>query len=182
MSEHEPTSAHERVARLLRDQGPVTAPPDLRSDVMEQVRAEPRPRHQRPAPWRPVLGVAAAAACLLALGFGVAHLGGGAGSSASSAGGGNAAAEAESGNTPTYTVAVGDARRILGPLPKYSAATESTGPVSGSDNVRLQLLSGRTYRVAVPSAVYRRLASRLARAAGRVHGRSTVVVILAHKR
>jgi hypothetical protein len=98
--------SHEEIARRLREQGMVEAPPDLRDEVMRAVRAElhasaPRRggfRLSLPA-WRPVAVWVGVAACLLAAGVGVTRLGGGSGSSASAgsaaaplaqSGGGNA--------------------------------------------------------------------------------------------
>ena len=60
---------HDRIARLLREQGQAEAPPVLAGDVMAQVRREPQasPVHHG-VNWRPVAAWAAVAAALLAVG------------------------------------------------------------------------------------------------------------------
>ena len=90
---------HDRIARLLREQGQAEAPPDLAGDVMAQVRREPQatPVH-RGVNWRPVATWAAVAAALLAVGVGIAQLApGGSSSSSGSAGGGGSSVAAEAG-------------------------------------------------------------------------------------
>lgn len=75
---------HEEIAARLREEGAARAPERLRAEVMQAVRAQPRPRRvRRRRPLRWPLGSLAAAACILAaLVFGISHLNGtGAGSS-----------------------------------------------------------------------------------------------------
>jgi hypothetical protein len=73
----------DRLARLLRDEGPAQAPGDLAADVMRQVRAEPR---RRPRRWLPSLALPAAAAVALVAGvIGVSRIDLGTGSSSSAA-------------------------------------------------------------------------------------------------
>lgn len=112
----------ERIARLLREQGQTHAPPDLAGDVMAQVRREPQAADGRAGrSWRPVAAVAAIAAALLAVGFGIATLGNNAGSS-SSAGAGTSAAAGGGGFVPeaadqadaAITVDRSVARQLLG--------------------------------------------------------------------
>ena len=94
MSDHHPNG--EDIARMLREQGPVQAPPDLADEVMRQVRTEPQ---ERPKPARrfrlpqlrsvlvPAVGLAAAAGLVI----GIARLGH-TGSSSSAGGGASSAA------------------------------------------------------------------------------------------
>ena len=93
---------HDRIARLLREQGQAEAPPDLAGDVMAQVRREPQatPVHHR-VNWRPVAAWAAVAAALLAAGVGIAQLASGGSSSSSwgsTGGGGSAVLEGAGGS------------------------------------------------------------------------------------
>lgn len=120
--------SHEKIARRLRDEGMASAPPDLAEQVMAAVRAEPRRTRRWAAPgWlrgprlRPLVGWAAAAACLVVIGFGIAQLGGGgqtsAGSSGSAALSADAAGEAARGQ-PVITLTFAsrlEASRIFGP-------------------------------------------------------------------
>jgi hypothetical protein len=157
-------SEHEDVARRLREQGPASAPPRLLDSVMAQVRAEVRaePRGRREWPrrsprWRPVLGWATAAAALVAIGFGVAHLptGGSSSSSSSSAEStrgplgaapsGSSAANAKVATSRAFTVS----RRALAlALPRYA------GQVKRQDAV---------VQLDVSASAYRSIAGRLAR-------------------
>ncbi|MFL6042203.1 MAG: hypothetical protein ACJ740_12460 [Gaiellales bacterium] len=139
---------HEEIARLLRERGPVEAPPDLARSVMDEVRRTPRrtPRHREAG--RRAAGWAAAAAALVALGFGISRidLGGGSSSSGSSAGGSAAAGEAGAlqpdqlnsaadgvKTAPTlrprstYLLSVGAAKRLLGD--RYSQADAADGRI-----------------------------------------------------
>lgn len=70
---------HEDIARRLREEAQASAPADLLPAVMAEVRTQPRASRQRrrwPARprWQPVAAWTAAAAMLVALGFGIAHL------------------------------------------------------------------------------------------------------------
>jgi hypothetical protein len=98
MSEQHPNG--EEIARMLREQGPVEAPPDLADEVMRQVRTEAgthrakrRFQFRRSAVLVPALGLAAAAALVV----GISHLGN-LSSSESSAGGESRAAAPSAGN------------------------------------------------------------------------------------
>jgi hypothetical protein len=129
----------EEVARLLREQGPVPAPPDLASSVMAEVRRTPRHETRRGHVVSRALRFGAAAAALVAIGVGVSRLDLGAGSgsfgSGSSAGAGgvassaldeaaNSVGEKAAGSYPgtvqdgvaRFEVAVPAARHALGPL------------------------------------------------------------------
>jgi hypothetical protein len=162
-------SEHEDIARRLREEGPAPAPPDLADEVMAQVRAEPRRRRRR-APrvsWRPVLGWAAAAVVLVAVGFGIARLpGGGSSSSASSsapaaASGGGATratpskplegAGTHAQAPPAYTVSRAVGFRIL-------SSASTPGSISGPNSAR------PVVTVRVPPAAYKALRIKLARA------------------
>ena len=116
---------HDRIARLLREQGQAEAPPDLVGDVMAQVRREPQatPMH-RGVNWRPIATWAAVAAALLAVGVGIAQLApGGSSSSSGSAGGGGSsvAAEAAGGgkSAPAYPSADSAVRSFT--VPRHEA-------------------------------------------------------------
>jgi hypothetical protein len=118
---------HEDIGRRLRDEAQASAPADLLPAVMADVRAEPRQSRQRrrwPARprWQPVAAWTAAAATLVALGFGIAHLpsAGSSSSSAESVSRGaalNASAPHVAQGTPTqgqaFTVPKAAAQRIL---------------------------------------------------------------------
>jgi hypothetical protein len=76
---------HDRLTRLLREQGPAKAPPGMADDVMRRVRAEPRPApHSR---WRPAALLAAAAIAIIAAVLGISRIGSGGSSSGAEAGG-----------------------------------------------------------------------------------------------
>jgi hypothetical protein len=75
---------HDEVTRLLREQGPASAPEDLREEVMRRVRAEPRDRTSSTR--RPVLTLLAAALVTVALVGGISRLDGGSTGSAGSGG------------------------------------------------------------------------------------------------
>jgi hypothetical protein len=110
MSEHD----HDEIARRLRESGTVPAPERLRADVMDQVRAEPRPRPARRSLLRPVMPYAAAAAALVAVVAALAHFSGQA--SYSGSGGGTAASGADSGaRSPVPEAAGTGGRNSLGP-------------------------------------------------------------------
>ena len=83
-------SEHDRLTRLLREQGPAKAPPGMAGDVMRRVRAEPRPA--APSRWRPAALLAAAAIAIIAAVLGISRLGTGTSSSDSEANGGGSAA------------------------------------------------------------------------------------------
>jgi len=88
---------HDDIARRLRETGTVPAPERLRSEVMDQVRAEPRLRPSRRSFLRPVLPYAAAAAALAAAVIAISHLDlGSGGFSSGGAGGGSAAGDGAS--------------------------------------------------------------------------------------
>jgi len=159
----------ERIARLLREQGQAQAPPDLAQDVMAQVRREPQAGGSGSGrSWRPVAAVAAIAAALLAVGFGIATLGNNAGSSSTAgagtsagAGGGSAfPAEADASGT-AITVDRSVAKRLLGAddLRKQEAlAPEYSGAGSAPEAARI---------IEVTPTQWRALRSRLLQAAER---------------
>lgn len=140
---------HEDIARRLREQAQASAPADLLPAVMAEVRAEPRQSHQRrrwPAwpRWQPVAAWTAAAATLVALGVGIAHLPGtsssSSGSESTAAGGASAAAPVAHGTrldlqAQVFTVPRAAARRILGPLLGTAGAPQ--GPAASGVTVRV---------------------------------------------
>jgi hypothetical protein len=75
---------HDEVTRLLREQGPAQAPPDLRDEVMRRVHDEPRGKTTTAR--RPLLTLLAAALITVALVGGLSRIdGGGSSGSAGSA-------------------------------------------------------------------------------------------------
>jgi hypothetical protein len=74
---------HDEVTRLLREQGPAQAPPDLRDEVMRRVHDEPRGKTTTAR--RPLLTLLAAALITVALVGGISRIDGGGSSSAGSA-------------------------------------------------------------------------------------------------
>jgi len=83
---------HDRLTRLLREQGPAKAPPGMAGDVMRRVRAEPRPAER--SRWRPAALLAAATIAIIAAVLGISRIGTGASSSGSKANGGGSIARA----------------------------------------------------------------------------------------
>ena len=177
--EHTDPPEHTEIARLLAEQGPTPAPPDLAADVMRQVHAEPR-RARRLLPSvprvRPALAYCAAAAVLLAVGFGIAHLGTGGTSSSggvaaedmrSAAGGGTLAPEVEA-NSLTITIAKADAKRLLGS--RYERILPGTAPTAAQ--------AGNAITVVVPSATFDSLSRKLHAAAARSTPGNRVTIVL----
>jgi hypothetical protein len=74
---------HDEVTRLLREQGPAQAPPDLRDEVMRRVHDEPRGKTTKAR--RPLLTLLAAALITVALVGGISRIDGGGSGSAGSA-------------------------------------------------------------------------------------------------
>jgi hypothetical protein len=117
---------HDEVTRLLREQGPVPAPPELREHVMRRVHDEARARPSRTG--RPLLVLLAASLVTLALVGGISRLGGGASSSFS--GGGSSPGAAE--YSPQATSAAGADSRdapqlltVLGPPVTFKQVPQS---------------------------------------------------------
>jgi hypothetical protein len=154
---------HDRVARLLHEQGQAEAPPELAEHVMAQVRRE---SHTAPARrrvnWRPVAAWTAVAAVLLAVGFGIATRAPG-GSSSSS--GSAAAIEAGAGGStaapagrPTdsaadaYTVDRSAAEKILA---NHVPAQLSTGSTSAARAITLNPAQWDEVRAALAKAAAR---------------------------
>jgi hypothetical protein len=164
----------ERIARLLREQGQAQAPPDLAGDVMAQVRREPQADGGRSSrSWRPVAAVAAVAAALLAVGFGIATLGNNAGSSSSAgagtsaaAGGGAIVPEADAQAGSAITVDRSVARQLLGAENLHKGEARAPEYAEGSS-------AGSGSAPQAPNVVYvsptqwRALRSQLQRAAER---------------
>jgi hypothetical protein len=152
---------HDRVARLLREQGQAEAPPELAENVMAQVRREPQAAPaRRGVNWRPVAAWAAVAAVLLAVGFGIAtRAPGGSGSSS-----GSAAMEAAAGGSkasparPTdsaadaYTVDRSAAEQILA---NHVPAQLSTGSASAARAITLSRAQWDEVRAALAKAAAR---------------------------
>ncbi|HET7378726.1 MAG TPA: hypothetical protein VFJ24_01670 [Gaiellales bacterium] len=103
-------SDHDRLTRLLREQGPAKAPPGMAGDVMRRVRAEPRP--SAPSRWRPVGVLVAAAVVAIAAVLGISRLGNGSSSSASL----SAAPSAEKSSSPGSAGANGGVSSAPGTL------------------------------------------------------------------
>jgi len=126
----------DRLARLLRDEGPAQAPGDLAADVMRQVRAEPR---RQPRRWLPSLALPAAAAVALVAGvIGVSRIDLGTGSS-SSAGSAAAGAAANGGgktslgsSAPETSPGGGQTRRPFGPITLQHVPSKALAQQAGS--------------------------------------------------
>jgi hypothetical protein len=130
---------HEDIARLLREQGAVEAPPDLAASVMEEVRRTPRRPAARDRFARRTVQWAAAAVVVAAalLGLSRIDLGGGSSSSSSvgaASAGGEAqvppkAADSSGQRSPSVRFSVGAAvaRQVLGP--RWSAAEAEHGRI-----------------------------------------------------
>jgi hypothetical protein len=162
---------HDRIARLLREQGQAEAPPELAQNVMAQVR-----REQQVAPsrrginWRPVAAWAAVAAVMLAVGIGVATRA--PGGSSSSSGSSAAATEA----------ADGGSKAALPAQVEDSAASA----YSVDRDAAQKLLSGSTARhvaalstITLDRAQWNQVRGALARAAARnPHPKDPVIIRL----
>ena len=192
MSDQHPNG--EDIARMLREQGPVQAPPDLADEVMRQVRAEPQ---ERPKPARrfrmpqlrsvlvPAIGLALVAALIV----GIAHAPHGSSSSsagASSAAGGGTEAAAprvlhSSAARRAFAIPAGSAKSlsIYGPLtPPAPSGTATSNMAQGAkDNVAPYTLTLRGVQYA--QALHRLRG--LAAAHKRHPHEPTVVVILRRK-
>jgi hypothetical protein len=134
-------NTHEDIARLLREQGPVEAPPELAAAVMDEVRRIPRRHPARDRRVRRAAELGVAAAVLLAVGFGLSRVDLGGSSSSSSAVGNSAggagtrkeaanSVSADSGGVATeqsFRLSAAAARQALGPL--YSAADAVDGRI-----------------------------------------------------
>jgi len=163
---------HDEIARRLRETGTVPAPPRLRGEVMDQVRAEPRPRRSRRPFFAPVLPYAAAAAVLAGLVLAFSHLGGGSGSMSSGAGasgggtrspeatsvGGGAAAPDKVKDQAIFSLRPGDAKR-------FAALPYATR-------------SPKAIVIAVPKSLYADYRKRLAKIEARTPAGPTISVIL----
>ncbi len=167
---------HDRIARLLREQGQAEAPPDLAGDVMAQVRREPQatPAH-RGVNWRPVAAWAAVAAALLAVGVGIAQLapGGSSSSSGSAGGGGSIAAEAASGSktAPVHPSADSAVRAFTVPR------SEAEKLLNGETNEQFSTVGRST--LTLDRAQWDALRGKLAAAAARhPHPKDPVIVRL----
>ena len=204
MSEQHPNG--EEIARMLREQGPVEAPPDLADEVMRQVRTEAgthrakrRFQFRRPAVLVPALGLAAAAALVV----GISHLGS-MSSSESSAGGESRAAAPSAGNanvqhsaekqgvnaSRSFVISARAARSLsaLGfvppPKPTGSTATPSTTtPGSSADSSGSALAGGKvTLTLRGPQyGVARARLQALALAHARHKSEPSVLVVLRRK-
>lgn len=174
---------HEEIQRLLAERGPVQAPDDLAGDVMRQVRAEPRHRRRRlgwPASvqMRPALALCAAAAVLLATGFGISRL-----SSTTSSAPGDAAAEVHGAQTkgatrsPAATPSAANALVTVAGVPRHQArrVLGSLWPVAPSDTA-MQVGSAITVRV--PSARFDAITRQLrSRAAANTSGPGVTIIL-----
>jgi len=169
---------HDEIARRLRETGTVSAPEQLRAEVMNRVRAEPRLRPSRRSLLMPMLPYAAAAAAVLAaLVLAVSHLGGGSGSSGSAASGGGAAG-------PQFSLAPGtnkdEGRGALeGVAAKaFRLPTAAIRKVALSPDVKAHTTNGDTIVLAVPYSRLRHYQQRLSAIEKRTRGDDTVRVIL----
>jgi hypothetical protein len=177
--EHTTPPEHEEIARLLAQHGPVDAPPDLAANVMRQVHEEPRPARRltllpSPRRLRPTLAYCAAAAVLVAVGFGVAHLGSG-GSSSS----GGVAADALTPGVEKSPSAAGATAETIANVP-YAAAQRYL-PMRSAPGLPLDsTASGQMdiVRVNVPAATFDALSRKLHAAAARSTSGHRITIVL----
>jgi hypothetical protein len=169
MSDQHPNG--EDIARMLREQGPAKAPPDLADEVLRQVRAEAPPKPARrfriPRPRAvlvPALGLAGAAALV----FGIAHLGSMSGSSSSA--GASSAESGAGGGTAAAPLRHPAAGKRAFAIPAQSAKTLSTygalvppSPSGLSTNATSQAVAGHKapYTLTVKGAQYDQALARL---------------------
>ena len=147
----------DRLTRLLREQGPAQAPPDMAGDVMRRVRAEPRPApHSR---WRPAALLAAAAIVVIAGVVGISRIGG-SGSSSGLAGGALA--------TPSPTASAPNATKSSGVTgtgegsPGHASRRVSPTALRTAFGVNVPACTGTpTYTLHVPAPQLDRAARRL---------------------
>jgi hypothetical protein len=175
---------HEEIARLLAQHGPVDAPPDLAANVMRQVHEEPR-RARRltllPSPrrLRPALAYCAAAAVLVAVGFGVAHLGSGGSSSSGGVAGDALAPGVEKSPTAMGGGAAGATAETIANVP-YAAAqrylpmrTAPGLPLDSSASGQIDIV-----RVNVSAATFDALSRKLHAAAARSTSGHRITIVL----
>jgi hypothetical protein len=135
---------HDRLTRLLREQGPAKAPPGMAGDVMRRVRAEPRPAsHSR---WRPAALLAAAAIAIIAAVLGISRIGSGGSSSGAEAGGVSSGADTRA--LPSASHSSGNAGAA-----KSAPVAKSVSPAAlrGAFSVNLPPCS-TAYTLHVPAA------------------------------
>ena len=167
---------HDEIARRLRETGTVPAPERLRTDVMAQVRAEPRVRRSRRSFLRPALPYAAAAAVLAALVLALSHLGGGSGSGGSAAEGGGAsgaASKSPSAPRPSNDLAGGDKLGAIFSIPREALQNAALAPY-----VKAHTSAAPTVVLAVPAARFNEYRQRLRAIQERTRGDGTIRVIL----
>jgi hypothetical protein len=153
----------DRLSRLLREEGPVQAPPDLAPKVMRHVRAEPRraPRRRLPS----FVAPAAAALVLIAGVYGLSRLGTAGQSSAGSGAAGGVSAAAPNVQAPATSHANGGDKLAHAPSTIVRGVPQ--------DALRHQALSAslrfcpanRTYNLWVPVATFDTVTQQLFEAA-----------------
>jgi hypothetical protein len=142
-------SEHDRLTRLLREQGPAKAPPGMAGDVMRRVRAESRPApHSR---WRPAAVFAAAAIAIIAAVLGISRIGTGTSSSGSEAAAGGSVANTQAPATaPNVTRSAGNAGAAKS-APVYKRVSPTA--LRAAFSVNLPACAGKqSYTLHVPAA------------------------------
>ena len=171
---------HDEISRRLRETGTVPAPERLRSEVMDQVRADPRLRPSRRSFLRPLLPYAAAAATLVAAVIAISHLDLGSGGFSSGGGGSTAAGDSAS-RTPTAEGA-GSAPGLLpgkavGNQHEFHLSAAAAQNLTASPYAKTPRGAAHTVVLVVPPSLYADYRKRLHRIEQR-GGTPTVRVIL----
>ena len=173
---------HDEIARRLRETGTVPAPERLRSEVMDQVRAEPRLRPSRRSFLRPVLPYAAAAAALVVAVLAISHLDLGSGGSSSAGSGGGTAAGDSASRVPTEQGAGASPGLLPGKSTAHDEArfrlsAAAAQNLTASPYAKTPRGVGHTVVLVVPPSLYADYRERLHRIEQR-GGTPTVRVIL----
>jgi hypothetical protein len=176
MTEHD----HDEIARRLRETGTVRAPERLRAGVMDQVRAEPRPRPSRRSFLMPVLPYAAAAAAVLAaLVLAVSHLGG-SGVSGGAAGGGASGGASLAPSAAGATKHAPGAEDVLG-FQTFRVPAAAAQKLAQAPEVNARTTAQSTVVLVVPASRFHAYEQRLHAIESRTRGEDTVRVILRPK-
>ena len=169
---------HDEIARKLRETGTVPAPERLRTEVMDQVRAEPRLRRSRRSFLTPAIPFAAAAAVLAALVLALSHMGGGSGSSGSAAEGGGASAGAGKSPSLPQPSKTADGSAAARDQAIFDLPTASLQKLTLAPGVKAHAAARGAVVLAVPYARFHEYRQRLRAIEERTGGDDTIRVIL----
>lgn len=169
---------HDEIARKLRETGTVSAPERLRTEVMDQVRTEPRLRRSRRSFLTPALPYAAAAAVLAALVLALSHLGGGSGSSGSAAEGGGASAGVDKSPSLPQPSKTADGSATARDQAIFDLPTASLQKLTLAPGVKAHAAARGAVVLAVPYARFNDYRQRLRAIEERAGGDDTIRVIL----